>query len=72
MWVYFDFCVPKKPLKFLHIAGFYLYKTRQKLGNLGELVNLYGLVNIEIDNDKRGVIGDFTPITDIRITKAER
>ena len=28
-------------------------------------------VNIEIDNDKRGIIGDFTTISDIRITKAE-
>ena len=26
---------------------------------------------IEIDNDERGVIGDFTMISDIRITKAE-
>ena len=26
---------------------------------------------IEIDNDERGVIGDFTTISDIRITKAE-
>ena len=28
-------------------------------------------VNIEIDNDVRGVIGDFKTISDIRITKAE-
>ena len=27
--------------------------------------------NIEIDNDERGVIGDFTTISDIRITKAK-
>ena len=27
--------------------------------------------NIEIDNDERGVIGDFTMISDIRITKAK-
>ena len=26
---------------------------------------------IEIDNDERGVIGDFTTISDIRITKAK-
>ena len=26
---------------------------------------------IEIDNDERGVIGDFTTISDVRITKAE-
>ena len=26
---------------------------------------------IEIDNDERGVIGDFTMISDIRITKAK-
>ena len=26
---------------------------------------------IKIDNDKRGVIGDFTMISDIRITKAK-
>ena len=28
-------------------------------------------VDIEIDNDERGVIGDFTTISDIRITKAK-
>ena len=28
-------------------------------------------VNIEIDNDERGVIGDFTTISDIRITKVK-
>ena len=27
--------------------------------------------SIEIDNDERGVIGDFTTISDIRITKAK-
>ena len=27
--------------------------------------------NIEIDNDERGVIGDFITISDIRITKAK-
>ena len=27
--------------------------------------------DIEIDNDERGVIGDFTTISDIRITKAK-
>ena len=27
--------------------------------------------NIEIDNEEQGVIGDFTTISDIRITKAE-
>ena len=27
--------------------------------------------NIEIDNDERGVICDFTTISDIRITKAK-
>ena len=30
-----------------------------------------GVCIIEIDNDERGVIGDFTTISDIRITKAK-
>ena len=30
-----------------------------------------GVFDIEIDNDERGVIGDFTTISDIRITKAD-
>ena len=28
-------------------------------------------MNIEIDNDEQGVIGDFTTMSDIRITMAE-
>ena len=39
---------------------------------LNQLQVLYMCVNIEIDNDERGVIGDFTTISDIRIMKAER
>ena len=34
-------------------------------------IPMSGEINIEIDNDERGVIGDFTTISDIRITKAE-
>ena len=32
------------------------------------LVIMYVFFIIEIDNDERGVIGDFTTISDIRIT----
>ena len=33
--------------------------------------NVDSLHNIEIDNNERGDIGDFTTISDIRITKSE-
>ena len=33
--------------------------------------NIVSLVNIEIDNNEQGVIGNFTTINNIRITKVE-
>ena len=33
---------------------------------------MFSLNIIEIDNDERGVIGDFTTMSDIRITKADK
>ena len=36
-----------------------------------KFTEIYITIVIEIDNDERGVIGDFTTISDIRITKAK-
>ena len=46
-----------------------IYLTFQVTTDLSVIINV--LITIEIDNDEWGVIGDFTTIRDIRITKAE-
>ena len=70
-WVTFAHILTAQALSVHQNAGKPCLNMRAVCNSYLATDQYFGTYTIEIDNDERGVICDFTTISDIRITKAK-